>query len=71
MKGECEVDISEISYPSLYQNDTGEKFTIVDGRESSEEKLIVVAMNNNIRERLDAEVFDYNGIYVTVAKITK
>ena len=38
MKGEWELAISEISYPSLYQNVTEEKFTFVDGRESPEEK---------------------------------
>ena len=88
LKGEWEVAISEISYPSLYQNVTERKFTFVDGRESCEEKRkivpmniepglypsivdIVVAMNNNIRERLGAQVFDYNGIYVSVDKITQ
>ena len=75
LKGEWEVAISEISYPSLYQNVTEGKFTFVDGRESSEEKRkivpmniepglypsivdIVVAMNNKIRERLGAQVFE-------------
>ena len=88
LKGEWEVAISEISYPSLYQNVTEGKFTFVDGRESSEEKRkivpmniepglypsivdIVVAMNNKIRERLGAQVFEYNGIYVSVDKITQ
>ena len=88
LKGEWEVAISEISYPSLYQNVTEGKFTFVDGRESSEAKRkivpiniepglypsnvdIVVAMNNKIRESLDAQVFKYNGIYVSVDKITK
>ena len=33
LKGEWEVAISEISYPSLYQNVTEGKFTFVDGRE--------------------------------------
>ena len=28
-------------------------------------------MNNKIRERLGAEVFKYNGIYVSVDKITQ
>ena len=86
LKGEWEVAISEISYPSLYQNVTEGKLTIVDGRESSEEKRkivpmniepglypkivdIVVARNNKIRERLGAQVFKYNGIYVSVDKI--
>ena len=32
---------------------------------------IVVAMNNKIRERLGAQVFEYNGIYVSVDKITQ
>ena len=87
-KGEWEVAISEISYPSLYQNVTEAKFTFVDGRESSEEKRkivpmniepglypsivgINVAMNNKIRERLGAQVFEYNVIYVSVDKITQ
>ena len=38
LKGEWEVAISEISYPSLYQTVTEGKCTFVDGRESSEEK---------------------------------
>ena len=46
LKGEWEVAISEISYPSLYQNVTEGKFTFVDGRESSEEKRKIVPMNN-------------------------
>ena len=88
MKGEWAVAISEISYPSLYQNVTEGKFTFVDGRESSEEKRlivpmniepglypsivdIVVAMNTKIRERLGAQDFEYNGIYVSVDKITQ
>ena len=88
LKGEWEVAISEISYPSLYQNVTERKFPFVDGRESSEEKRkivpmtiepglypsivdIVVAMNNKIRERLGAQVFEYNGIFVSVDKITQ
>ena len=79
LKGECEVAISERSYPSLYQNVTEGKFTFVDGRESSEEKRKIVpmhlvdlnvAVNNTKRERLGAQVFDYNGIYVSVDKIT-
>ena len=45
LKGEWEVAISEISYPSLYQNVTEGKFTFVDGRESSEEKRKIVPMN--------------------------
>ena len=32
---------------------------------------IVVAMNNKIRERLGAQVFEYNEIYVSVDKITQ
>ena len=32
---------------------------------------IVVAMNNKIRERPGAQVFEYNGIYVSVDKITQ
>ena len=88
LKGKWEVAISEISYPSWYQNVTEGKFTLVDGRESSEEKRkfvpmniepgfypsivdIVVAMNNKTREHLGAQVFEYNGIYVSVDKITQ
>ena len=88
LKGEWEVAISEISYPSLYHNVTEGKFTFADGRESSEEKRkivpmnieprlypsivdIVLAMNNKIRERLGIQVFEYNGIYVSVDKITQ
>ena len=37
LKGEWEVAISEISYPSLYQNLTEGKFTFVDGQESPEQ----------------------------------
>ena len=32
---------------------------------------IVVAINNKLRERLGAEAFEYNGIYVTLDKITQ
>ena len=32
---------------------------------------IVVAMNNKIAERLGAQAFEYNGIYVSVDKITQ
>ena len=32
---------------------------------------IVVAMNNKIRERLGAQVFEYNGIYVSADKMTQ
>ena len=32
---------------------------------------IVVAMNNKIRESLGAQAFEYNGIYVSVDKITQ
>ena len=88
LKGEREVAISEISYPSLYQNVTEGKFTFVDDRESSEEKRkivpmniepglypkivdIVEAMNNKIRERVGAQVVEYNRIYVSVDKITQ
>ena len=38
LKGEWEVAISELSYPSFYQNATEGKFTLVDVGESSEEK---------------------------------
>ena len=88
LKGEWEVAISEILYPSLYQNVTEGKFTFVDGRESPEEKRkiqpmhvepglypsivdIVVAMNDKVRKRIGAQKFEYNGIYVSVDKITK
>ena len=69
LKGEWEVAISEISYPSLYQNVTEGKFTFVDGRESPEEKVLmhvepglypsivdtVVAMNDKVRKRIGAQ----------------
>ena len=88
LKGEWKVALSEISFSSLYQNVTEEKYTFADGRESSEEKRnivpmklepglypsivdIIVAMNNKIRQRLGAQVFEYNGIYVSVDKITQ
>ena len=88
MKVEREVALSEISYPSLYQNVTEGKFIFVDGRESSAEKRkivpmniepglnpsivdIIVAMNNKIRERLGAQVFEYNGIDVSVDEVTQ
>ena len=45
LKGEWEVAISVISYPSLYQNVTEGKFTFVDGRESPEEKRKIVPMH--------------------------
>ena len=32
---------------------------------------IVLAMNKKIRERLGAQAFEYNGIYVSVDKITQ
>ena len=41
LKGEWEFAISEISYPSLYQNVTEGKFTFIDGRESPEEKRTI------------------------------
>ena len=88
LKGEWEVAISEISYPSLYQNVTGGKFTFVDGRENPEEKRkiqpmhvepglypsivdIVVALNDKVRKRIGAQKYEYNGIYVSVDKITQ
>ena len=88
LKGEWEVAISEISYPSLYQDVTEGKFTFVDGRESPEEKRkiqpmhvepglypsivdIVVAMNDKVRKRIGAQKYKYNGIYVSVDKITQ
>ena len=84
-KGECEVAISEISYPSLYQNVTEGKFTFVDGRESSKENTqpmhfepglypsivdIILAMNDKVRKRISAQKHVYNGFYVSVDKIT-
>ena len=33
--------------------------------------VIVVAMNNKNRARLDAQAFEYNGIYLSVDKITQ
>ena len=44
LKGEWEVAISEISYPSLYQNVTGGKFTFINVRESPEEKRKIQPM---------------------------
>ena len=41
MKGEREVAVSEISYPSLYQ-----KCTLVDGRQISEEKRGIKPMHS-------------------------
>ena len=32
---------------------------------------IIVSMNNKIQERLGAQLFEYNGIYVSVDKITQ
>ena len=40
LKGECEVAISEVSYPSLYQKVSEKKFTFIDGREGFEEAKI-------------------------------
>ena len=88
LTGEWKVAISEISYPSLYQNVTEGKFTFVDGRESPEEKRkiqpmhvepglypsivdIVLAMNDKVRKRIGAQKYEYNGIYVSVDKITQ
>ena len=45
LKGELEYAISEISYPSLYQNVTEGKFTFIDGQESPEEKRKVHSMH--------------------------
>ena len=45
LKGEWEVAISEILYPSLYQNGTEGKFTFIDGRESTEEKRKIQLMH--------------------------
>ena len=80
--------ISEISYPSLYQQVTEGKFTFIGGRESPEEKRkiqpmhiepglytsivdIVVAMNDKVRECIGAQKYEYNGIDVSVDKITQ
>ena len=72
LKGEWEVAISEISYPSLYQNVTEGKFTFVEGRESPEEKRkiqpmhpglypsiidIVVAMNDKVRKNTSEKLW--------------
>ena len=45
MKGEWEVAISEMSYPSLYQNVNEEKFNFVDGRESFDAKKKIEPMH--------------------------
>ena len=45
LKGEWEVAISEISYPSLYQNVIEGKFTFIDGRESPEDKRKIQPMH--------------------------
>ena len=81
MKREWEFAISEISYPSLYQNVTEVKFTFVDGTESPEEKRKIEPMHiepgvypsiadvvvaMNNRECLGAQAFEFNGIYVSV-----
>ena len=88
LKGEWEVAISEITYPSLYQNVTEGKFTFVDGPESPEEKRkiqpmhvepglypsivdLVVAMNDKVRKCIGAQKYEYNGIYLSVDKITQ
>ena len=44
-KGEWEVAISEISYPSLYRNVTEGKFTFIEGRKSPEEKRKIQPMH--------------------------
>ena len=88
LKGEWEIVISEILYPSLDQVFSGGKFTFVDSRKSSEEKRktelmhneprlyptivdIVEAINSKIRERLGAQVFQFNGKYESVDQITQ
>ena len=38
LKGDWEVAISKIPYPSLYQNVTEGKLSFIDGRESPDEK---------------------------------
>ena len=45
LKGEGEVAVSEILYPSLYQNVTEGKFLFIDGRESPEEKRKTLPMH--------------------------
>ena len=45
LKGGWEVAISEVSYPSMYQNVTEVKFTFMDGRESPEEKRMIQPMH--------------------------
>ena len=86
MKREREFAISEISYPSLYQNVTEGKVTFVDGTESPEEKrkieqmhieqglhpsIVDVVVAMNNRECLGAQAFECNGIYVSVDKISQ
>ena len=68
--------------PLFEQVFTGVKFTLVDSRKSSEEKrktelmhkeprLYPTIVNNKIRERLGAQVFQFNGKYESVDQITQ
>ena len=45
LKGEWEVAMSEISYPSLYQNVTEGKLTFIDGRGNPEERRKIQPMH--------------------------
>ena len=45
LKGKWEVAISKISYPLLYQIVTEGNFTLIDGRESHEEKRKIQPMH--------------------------
>ena len=58
LKGEWEVTMSEISYPSLHQNVTEEKFTFIDGRESPEERRKIQPMH--IQPGLYPSIVDIN-----------
>ena len=87
LKGEWGVAVSETLYTSLYQNVTEGKFTFIDDRESPEEKKIqpmhielglypnivdiVIAMNGKVRKRIGEQKYEYNGIYISVDKITQ
>ena len=87
LKGEWEVTILEITYPSLYQNGTEEKFTFIDGRKFGRKKKIqpihieprlyssfvdkIAAINDKIRKRVGAQNFEYNGIYVVYVSVDK
>ena len=80
LKGEREVAISEISYPSLYQNVTEGKFTFVDGRESSEEKRKIVPKRRvekikpkfaSCEKTLDLNKNNFDKIFINIYSIIK